>query len=108
MTKQINLNEALKLYGLLRPYFPVVSGDVQDVFEFSKQILENIRSSGNLWVYVEAVMLLTGFSLDELKISDEIDVFHAFATSLLANQIFELLHFCRELENARPFNNRAR
>jgi hypothetical protein len=98
---QINLSDALKLYDLLKDHLPVVIDQDDDMLEFAGTIIDSMIKSSSHKNYVDAIMLMTGKTQDEVLQLGTQDALRSFMDGLVENDILLLKSFCEELYNGR-------
>jgi hypothetical protein len=90
----LTLENAMSLYHILGRYIPEIEEeDEQDVLQFVGKIVSNIRQ-GSHRDYVDAVMLMSGKSWDEIKEMESEQVLGLFIDGLAKNKIVQLKSFC--------------
>jgi len=89
----LTLDKAFHLYDLIGKYLPEANEDA-DALEFIGTIVNNIKVSKNHRSYVDAVMLMSGKSWEEIKEMQYDEVLGLFISGLSTNKIIELKSFC--------------
>jgi hypothetical protein len=90
-----SLNDAVKLYEVLGKYAPKIVPE--EYLDYLKEILANIRESGNYDAYFYAIVLMTGTPFEELEKSNPEDVLELFIEALTEWHIVELIAFFRNV-----------
>ena len=93
--KRLSISEALQLYQYLGKYIPE---DAENDLEFIGTIVHNIKNGDNPRDYVDALSLLTGFSVDDIvtNLSPE-EGLKLFYDGLTENDVVNLKKFCDRL-----------
>lgn len=95
--KKLSIDEALQLYEIIGDYIPK---DALDEADFIGTIVHGIRTSGKPRDYLNALSLMTEYSVDEILqgIDPEVSV-KMFYEGLLLNQVKSLKEFCDRLNH---------
>ncbi len=93
--KPLNLRKALQLYDLLGGYIP--STQCQDGIEFIKIIVDNIIEANKHADFMNALLLMTEVSQEELLLLKPPEVVSLFAECLAENKILDLVDFCKKV-----------
>ena len=95
--KPLTIEKALQLYDVIGSYLPEIEDDDIDALKFVGTIVKNIRESEQHKDYVDAVMLMSRISWDELKKMQSDEVLELFVGGLATNKIIELKSFCNTM-----------
>ena len=95
--KTLTLDKAMELYEILGVHIPDVEDKDISALEFIGKIVKNIKESGEHQRYVDAVMLMSGNTWEELKALNSVDVLEMFIDGLSTNKIVKLKMFCEEI-----------
>ncbi len=98
--EQLNLPDALKLYDLLKDHLPEVNEN-DDILEFAGKIIDSIIKGSTHRTYVDAIMLMTNKTQEEVLQLEVQEAIRLFMDGLIENDIVSLKSFCEELYNAR-------
>lgn len=92
----MNLKSALKLYDILRDYFP---SDYVDHFDFVRQLIHNIASGENKGAYADALDVMLGrpMEADEMTGYTTGEIISLFSDKLIEVNIHELITFCESI-----------
>lgn len=93
--KPLNLRKALQLYDLLGNYIP--STPCQDGIEFIGIIIDNIIEANKHADFMNALLLMTEVSQEELLLLKPPEVVSLFAECLAENKILDLVDFCEKV-----------
>lgn len=95
--KKLSIEEALQLYAIIGDFIPK---DASDEVDFVGKIVHGIRTSERPRDYLEALSLMTEYSIDEIVhgIDPEVSV-GMFYEGLLINQVQNLKQFCDRLSH---------
>jgi len=93
--KPLNLRKALQLYDLLGDYIP--STLCQDGIEFVGIIVDNIIEANKHADFMNALLLMTEVSQEELLLLKPPEVVSLFAECLAENKILDLVDFCKKV-----------
>ena len=94
--KKLNFDEALRLYDMLSDYLPDNVDLQKPVIEIVGTIVEEITEDHSS-AYIDAIMLLTGHSLEAIAEFPVHYLLEQFVHGLMVNKIFELQLFCKEI-----------
>ena len=90
--KPLSISKALQLYKILAPYLP---DEIGDDFNFIGTIIDNIKNSGNLRAYIEAIAVMADMDFDEVLQYDPVaEALPMFTEGLVTNKILHLKDFC--------------
>ena len=89
--KILSIREATEFYNTVLPYLP--DGEVTDIVEFAGKIVDDIIEADQHDVYVQALMGLTGFTLEEIQEMDGMEVAVSFVEGLVENQVDAMMVF---------------
>ncbi len=67
----LNLEKAIQLYEIIGRFIPEVENRNYDILDFAGKIVNNIIDSQQHRVYLEAISLMTGYSVEELIANNE-------------------------------------
>ena len=95
----LNLEKALQLYTIIGKYLPENVDEYAEVFKFIGTIVSNINESGNHRDYVDAVLIMTDLSIDELLEMGYEEILGLFIEGLTVNQIISLKKFCESIDH---------
>ena len=93
--KPLNLEKALQLYDLLGEYLPE-DADESQFIDFVGKIMHNIREDESS-VFVDALVLMTGNTEDEILDFPPEHGLQLFVTGLVINDVIRLREFCKEI-----------
>ena len=93
--KPLNLRNALALYDVLGKYVPEET--YEDGLEFVGKIVENIISANKHKDFVQALLLMTNSSKEDLLTLDGSNTVSLFIECLTDNKFMDLLEFCRKV-----------
>ncbi len=93
--KPLNLRKALQLYDLLGSYIPSTS--CQDGIEFVGTIVNNIVKANKHADFMNALLLMTEVSQEELLLLNPKELVSLFAECLAENKILDLVYFCKKV-----------
>lgn len=88
------IRDALHLYMILAPHLPEVVDD--DALDWIQSIIESMKTNRHR-DYVDAVMLMSGKSLEELQVMESGDILSLFIDGLAVNKVVYLDQFCKVL-----------
>jgi hypothetical protein len=80
----LNLNKAFQLHDIIGKYLPENEEDI-DALAFIGTIVKNIKDSENHRDYVDAVMLMSGKTWEEIKEMQYDEVLELFISGLSTN-----------------------
>lgn len=92
----LTLDKAFQLYDIIGKYVPEIDEDSK-ALEFIGTIVRNIKDSNNHRDYVDAVILMSDKSWDEVKELKFDEVLELFIEGLSVNKIIELKSFCEDI-----------
>ena len=93
--KPLTLDKALRLHEILGAHIPEFDGD--DALEFIGKIISNIRQSEHPEKYVDALMIMSGKTLNELRSFSSDKRLELFTESLIENKVIQLKFFCNKV-----------
>lgn len=93
--KPLNLHKALQLYDLLGEHIPVTP--CQDGIEFIGTIINHIVDTNKHADFMNALLLMTDVSQEELLLLKPEEVISLFAECLAENKILQLVDFCKKV-----------
>lgn len=91
-SKMLGLADGLKLDKLLSAYLPE-GGIPEDITSYAHRLIEQLSPHE----YLDAVLLMSGESQEEILKKDSKDVLEIFLTGLVTNRVWELREFCKGL-----------
>lgn len=99
MVKDIlTIEEAVRLYTLLAPFWP--SEPEENIVLFAGTILNNMQGDETAASYVEAVSIMSGYSMQEIVDGNTGDeVLDMFITGLSQFEVPKLKYFIESLNN---------
>jgi hypothetical protein len=92
----LTLDEALQLYDIIGKYLPEIEEDI-DAMDFIGTIVKSVSESDQPQNYVDAIMLMSEKTLDELQSSSSEERISMFIDGLSVNKIIELESFCNTM-----------
>lgn len=96
-TKILNLKDALLLYDLIGKHVPKNIDENTDVLNFVGKIINSIIDTNEHKRYIEAIILTSGKSQNEILSLEINDAVILFSEGLIANHIVLLCKFCEDL-----------
>jgi len=91
----LNLQEATELYFVLSPYLPTI--DPEDSLEYIHRIISNIKDGDRPLDYVDAITIMTGKTIEDLRDYKAEEILSLFIDELSENKIVALTNFMRSL-----------
>ena len=98
--KILSTREMFRLYRLVGNHLPDSVGE-DFLVDFIGTIINSMVNKGQLTNYIDAIMLMSGKSLEELKGMKPEELIKIFAEGLADNKIFSFRNFLESVE----FNN---
>lgn len=87
----LNLEKAIQLYEIIGRFIPEVENRNYDILDFAGKIVNNIIDSQQHRVYLEAISLMTGYSVEELIANNEPkDLLLLFINGIAENNLIKL------------------
>ena len=93
--KPLNLRKALQLYDLLGSYIPITP--CQNGIEFVGIIVNNIVEANKHADFMNALLLMTDVSQEDLLMLKPQEVISLFMECLAENKILQLVDFCNKV-----------
>lgn len=91
----LNLQEATELYFVLSPYLPTI--DPEDSLEYIHKIINNIKDGDRPLDYIDAITIMTGKTIDDLRDCKAEEILSLFIDELSENKIVALTNFMKSL-----------
>ena len=91
-TLMLSTDKALALYGLLKPHLP---NEIDGGLEYVGNIVKSMEVDPP--VYLDALVLMTGITREELAKKEIDDLFNLFVSGLGKNNVGALKNFCVSL-----------
>ena len=94
MMNSLTLDKAMELYEILGAHVPEVEDENSNALEFIGKIVSNAGSSSSPQDYIDAIILMSGLSLDVIKEMDSGERLELFITGVAENKVIQLKSFC--------------
>lgn len=92
----ISLSEALQLNKLLKDHLP--DEFMTNPLEFVGTIVGSMVASGEHRNFVDALIIMTGYTDDEIVSMDKSDTISLFIEGFVKHDVWTLREFCKTLE----------
>lgn len=97
MKTRINLEKAVKVYYLLKPYV-IEPYEGMVLFDYVNAIIKNILESKNYDDYIVLLKLLTDVTDEDLKEFTPEELFELLVTGIEQNEVLSLMEFMKGLQ----------
>ena len=95
--KILNLRDALLLYDLIGKHIPKDIDENTDILNFVGKIVDSIIEANEHKRYIDAIILMSGKTQEELISKPVEEVVMLFSEGLVDNHVLLLCKFCEDL-----------
>jgi len=91
----LNLKDMFRLYRLVGQHIP--KEKPEDVLQFVSTVIDNMIMAGQYSNYINAVLLTSGKTLDDIKDLPTSEIIRLFTQGLIENKMFAFMDFLEKV-----------